>query len=137
MSSDEPLFLDVEDVLEIHATQLEVYGGSAGLRDRGLLESAVAQPQASFGGAFVHDGLFDMAAGYLFHVVRNHPFVDGNKRAGLLAAVVFLDVNGISIAHPSDALYELTMGVAEGRIEKISIAAELERIAKASSSSQK
>ena len=130
MTADEPLFLDAEDVAEIHATQLEVFGGSAGLRDRGLLESAVAQPQASFGGVFVHDGLFEMAAAYLFHIVRNHPFVDGNKRAGLLAAVVFLDVNGISIAHPSDALYVLTMGVAEGRVERASIAAELERIAK-------
>jgi len=71
VSSDEPLFLDVEDVIEIHATQLEVYGGSAGLRDRGLLESAVAQPQTWFGGEFAHDGLFAMAAAYLFHIVRN------------------------------------------------------------------
>ncbi len=113
MSLDEPLFLDVEDVVEIHATQLEAYGGSPGLRDRGLLESAVAQPQASFGGELVHRGLVAMAAAYLFHIVRNHPFVDGNKRAGLLAALVFLDLNGISIDHSSEALYELTMGVAE------------------------
>lgn len=108
----------------------ETYGGSAGLRDRGLLESALAQPQASFGGQLVHDGLFAMAAAYLFHVVSNHPFIDGNKRTGMLAAIVFLDVNGIAIDHPSEDLYELTMGVAEGRIEKSAIAAELERIAK-------
>ncbi|HEY6558302.1 MAG TPA: type II toxin-antitoxin system death-on-curing family toxin [Polyangiaceae bacterium] len=133
MSFDEPLFLDVEDVVELHATQLEVYGGSAGLRDRGLLESAVAQPQASFGGEFTHEGLFAMAAAYLFHIVSNHPFVDGNKRAGLLSAVVFLDVNGISIDHPSEALYELTMSVAESRINKAAVAVELERIAKAKS----
>jgi len=131
VSSAEPLFLDVEDVIELHMTQLEIYGGAAGIRDRGLLESAVAQPQASFGGEFVHDGLYAMAAAYLFHIVSNHPFVDGNKRAGMLSAVVFLDVNGISISHPSDALYELTMGVAEGRIAKLAVAAELERIAKA------
>jgi death on curing protein len=87
VSSNEPEFLDIEDIIEIHATQLEVYGGSAGLRDLGLLESAVAQPQASFGGEFVHGGLFAMAAAYLFHIVSNHPFVDGNKRAGVLAAV--------------------------------------------------
>ena len=130
MSPDEPEFLDVEDVLEIHATQLEVYGGSAGLRDRGLLESAVAQPQASFGGQLAHDGLFAMAAAYLFHIVSNHPFVDGNKRAGLLAAVVFLDLNGINLDRPSEALYELTIGVAEGRIGKPVVAAELERIAR-------
>ena len=96
-----------------------------------MLESAVAQPEASVGGAFAHHGLFAMAAAYLFHIVRNHPFVDGNKRAGMLAAVVFLDVNGIGIEHPSDALYELTMGVAEGRFEKDAITVELERIAKA------
>jgi len=130
VSSDEPLFLDTEDVIELHATQLEIYGGSPGLRDRGLLESAVAQPQTSFAGEFAHDGLFAMAAAYLFHIVSNHAFVDGNKRAGVLSAVVFLDVNGISINHPSEALYELTMGVAEGRIEKPAVAAELERIAK-------
>ena len=130
MSLEDLLFLDVDDVLEIHATQLETYGGSAGLRDRGLLESALAQPQASFGGQLVHDGLFAMAAAYLFHIVSNHPFVDGNKRTGMLAAIVFLDVNGIAIDHPSQDLYELTMGVAEGRIEKSAVAAELERIAK-------
>ena len=129
MNLDEPLFLDVEDAIEIHTTQLEVYGGSAGLRDRGLLESAVAQPQTSFDGEFVHGGLFAMAAAYLFHIVSNHPFVDGNKRAGTLAAVVFLDVNGISINHPSEALYQLTMGVAEGRLQKAAVTVELERIA--------
>lgn len=129
MSADELLFLDVEDILEIHATQLEIYGGGAGLRDRGLLESAVAQPQASFGGEYVHDDLFAMAAAYLFHIVSNHPFVDGNKRAGLLAAVVFLDVNGITIEQPSEPLHELTMGVAEGRLDKPAVAAELARIA--------
>ena len=89
MSANDPLFLDVDDVLEIHAAQLEVYGGGAGLRDRGLLESAVAQPQSSFDGELVHEGLFAMAAAYLFHIVSNHPFVDGNKRTGMLAAIVF------------------------------------------------
>lgn len=131
MSEDEPVFLDTEDVLDLHAAQLEIFGGSPGLRDRGLLDSAVAQPQASFEGVFAHEGLFAMAAAYLFHIVSNHAFVDGNKRAGLLAALVFLDVNGVVIDQPSDALYDLTMGVAEGRIDKTEVAAELERIAKA------
>lgn len=130
MNPDEVLFLDVEDVVELHATQLKVFGGATGLRDRGLLESAVAQPQASFAGDFTHEGLFAMAAAYLFHIVSNHPFVDGNKRAGMLSALVFLEVNGISIDHSSDALYELTMRVAESRIEKASVAAELQRIAR-------
>lgn len=129
MNADEPLFLESADVIQIHATQLAQFGGGSGLRDLGLLESAVAQPQTSFRGEFVHRSLFAMAAAYLFHIVSNHPFVDGNKRAGLLAAVVFLDLNGISIDHPSDALYELTLAVAESRVDKAAIEAELERIA--------
>ena len=70
-----------------------------------------------------------MAAAYLFHIVSNHPFVDGNKRAGMLAAVVFLDLNGIRLDQPTDALYALTMGVAEGRLGKAAVATELKRIA--------
>ena len=123
-------FLTVEVVLALHQRQLERFGGGAGLRDRRLLESAVAQPQVSFGGAYAHFGLFAMSAAYLFHIVSNHPFVDGNKRVGLLTAQVFLHLNGVTLEGDSDAFYELTMGVAEGRIDKASVAAELERIAK-------
>lgn len=132
-SSTDPLFLELDEVLEIHAMQLGRFGGGAGLRDRGLLESAIAQPQASYDGAFVHPGLFEMAAAYLFHIVSNHPFVDGNKRAGLLAALVFLDINGISVEHPSDELFELTMAVAEARMSKAEVAVRLERAARGTS----
>lgn len=125
-----PEFLTVEDVLEIHEMQLDRYGGGSGLRDHGLLESAVAQPKATFGGEFVHDGLFSMAAAYLFHIVSNHPFVDGNKRAGLLAALVFLDLNGITIEQGSETLYDLTMAVAAGRAKKEEIATTLARLAR-------
>ena len=117
-------------MLALHSAQLQIFGGSDGLRDRGLLESAVGQAQSSFGGQFVHEGLIAMAAAYLFHVVSNHPFVDGNKRAGLLSALVFLDLNGITLGRPAQALYALTMCVAEGRVEKPAIAAELTRIAR-------
>jgi death-on-curing protein len=129
VSDEAPDFLDLEDVLELHALQLARYGGGAGVRDRGLLESAVAQPQTTFDGAFVHDELFAMGAAYLFHIVQNHPFVDGNKRTGLLAALVFLELNGISIAHGSPALYDLTLGVAEGRVTKVGATEALRRIA--------
>jgi death-on-curing protein len=88
-------------VLELHRLSLEAYGGLEGVRDMGMLESAIGQPQTSFGGAYAHDGLFEMAGAYLFHVARNHPFVDGNKRTALLAAVVFLDINGITIERES------------------------------------
>ncbi len=133
MTASEPLnpeFLTVEQVLMLHQRQLDRFGGGAGLRDPGLLESAVAQPQASFGGALAHDGLFAMTGAYLFHIVSNHPFVDGNKRVGLLAAVTFLHINGIRLLHGSEALYALTIGVAEGRIDKAAVTAELERIAR-------
>jgi death-on-curing protein len=96
-------FLTVEVMLALHQRQLERFGGGAGVRDRGLPESAVAQPQASFGGSYVHAGLFDMAAAYLFHIVSNHPFVDGNKRTGLLATQVFLSLNGCALKHGSEA----------------------------------
>ncbi len=122
-------FLSVEVVIALHQRQLARFGGGAGLRDRGLLASAVAQPQASFGGAYVHDGLFAMAGAYLFHIVSNHPFVDGNKRTGLLAAQVFLALNGVTVEHDAEAFYALTMGVAEGRIGKAAVAVELARIA--------
>jgi death-on-curing protein len=129
VNDEAPDFLDLEDALELHALQLARYGGADGVRDRGLLESALAQPQATFDGALVHDSLFAMAAAYLFHIVQNHPFVDGNKRTGLLAALVFLDLNGISIAHGSQGLYVLTLGVAEGRIGKTEAAETLRRLA--------
>ena len=124
-----PEFLTVEDVIEIHALQLERFGGAAGVRDQGLLESAVAQPQMTFGGEFVHADLFAMAAAYFFHLVRNHAFVDGNKRVGLLAALVFLDINGIPVEHDSETLYQLTMAVAEGRADKEDVARVLRRVA--------
>lgn len=124
-----PQFLTVEDVLELHAVQLERYGGAAGLRDRALLESAVAQPMATWGGQFLHPDLWSMAAAYLFHLVSNHPFVDGNKRTGLLSALVFLDLNGQSIDQASPRLYDLTVAVAEGRLDKEAAAAMLQEIA--------
>jgi len=83
-------FLELPDVLMVHADQIQRYGGETGVRDLGLLESAVAQPRAAFGGEYLHQDLFGMAAAYLFHIVCNHPFVDGNKRVGLVAARPFL-----------------------------------------------
>lgn len=129
MTTEIPEFLDIEDVVELHALQLARYGSTDGVHDRGLLDSALAQPQATLEGEFVHPDLFAMAAAYLFHVVQNHPFVDGNKRTGLLAALVFLDLNGISITHGSPGLYDLTLGVAEGRLTKAGVAETLRQIA--------
>jgi death-on-curing protein len=120
-----PDVLSVGDVLELHADQIRRYGGGGGVRDLGLLESAVAQAQASFGGQFLHHDLFEMAGAYLFHLVQNHPFLDGNKRTGLAAALVFLDFNNIEIDAPKGSLYALTVGVATGTVDKAQAAAFL------------
>ena len=116
-------FLGVEDILTLHADQVELYGGEQGVRDLGLLESAAAQPRASFGGEFLHADIFEMAAAYHFHIVQNHPFLDGNKRTGLVTALVFLDLNNIEIEVPKGSLYDLTIAVATGQADKKEIAA--------------
>lgn len=132
MTDLSPEFLETDEVLEIHRTQLAEFGGAEGIRDPGLLESALAQPRATFEGRFLHDDLFSQAAAYLFHISGNHPFVDGNKRTALLAALVFLDLNGIVIDTGSSELYDLAMGVAEGRIGKTDAGAVLRRLAQGS-----
>ena len=117
-----PEFLTLEDVLELHAGQIRRYGGSEGLRSSDLLQSAIAQPEATFGGQFLHVDIFQMAAAYLFHLVQNHPFIDGNKRIGLEAALVFLELNRHSIEAEDEQLVELVLGVAQGQIVKNEIA---------------
>ncbi len=98
----EPTFLTIEDVAAIHLDQIDLYGGCAGVRDHGGLESALAQPQATCSGQFLHADLCSMAAAYLSHLVQNHPFIDGNKRAGTVAALVFLDINDIQVNAEQD-----------------------------------
>ncbi|MBK9304791.1 MAG: type II toxin-antitoxin system death-on-curing family toxin [bacterium] len=102
----------------IHRRLIEGFGGEPGLRDRGLLESAVAMPQAAFGGVDLHVGLSEKAAAYFFHLCANHPFVDGNKRVALAAAEVFLLINGSELAAGDLEVEELTMGAAAGRFGK-------------------
>jgi death-on-curing protein len=122
-----PRFLELESILALHAEQLAMFGGADGLRDLGALESAIAQPSATFDGQYLHEDLHAMAAAYLFHVVQNHPFVDGNKRVGFIAAMTFLEANGVN-TEPLPELYELTMGVASGKVSKAQIAAALRRL---------
>ena len=117
-----PIFLGLEEVLQIHADQIERYGGATGIRDLALLESANAAPQAGLGDQYLHSNLFEMAAAYLFHIVQNHPFVDGNKRAGAATALVFLKLNGITIHVTNAALVKTVLGVAQGKIGKVAIA---------------
>ena len=119
---DNPRFLEFDHVVRIHLSVIERYGGSHGVRDTGLLQSAIAMPRASFGDQRLHGDLFEMAAAYLYHIVRNHPFIDGNKRTGAASAIVFLAMNDIEIEADEDGLVELTLGVASGRIDKPEIA---------------
>jgi len=115
-------FLDLDDLLETHAQQIANYGGSDGLRDMNLLASALAQPEASFGGSYLHADLYEMAAAYLFHIVSNHPFIDGNKRVGLEAALIFLEINGVELIADDQELVDITLATATSQISKDAIA---------------
>ena len=115
-------FLTLDDVLETHAFQIETYGGSAGVRDLGLLESALAQPESGFGDQYLHVDIFEMASAYLYHIVMNHPFIDGNKRVGLEAALIFLEINDVAIEATDEELVELVLGTTSGKMHKKEIA---------------
>ncbi len=115
-------FLSMGEALLILQDQIRRYGGRYGVRDPELLSSALAMPQSSFAGKLLHADLFDQAAAYAFHICQNHPFVDGNKRTALVAALVFLDLNGIQLSDPDDKLYRLMLQVANGKRSKLPIA---------------
>jgi death-on-curing protein len=117
-----PLFLGLDEIIEIHREMIERYGGRAGIRDMGLLESAVAMPRAGVGDQYLHSDLFEMAAAYLFHIVQNHPFVDGNKRTGAMTAFIFLKLNTFALHARESELERVVRRVAGGRMEKAAIA---------------
>jgi death-on-curing protein len=119
---DDPVFLSLEEVLEIQAQMLATHGGQAGIRDRSLLASAVGMPIQTFGGDFVHAGLFEMAAAYAFHIAEGQPFVDGNKRTGLATALTFLRINGVSIVDPAGRLYTAMIALATHEMDKSGLA---------------
>ena len=110
----DPVFLTLDEVLEMHAEQIERYGGAHGLRDPAGLESALAVPQATFGGEWLHPTIPAMAAAYLFHLCQNHAFLDGNKRIGANTALVFLYLNDWELNFPESELVNLVLGVASG-----------------------
>lgn len=118
-----PCFLTLTEVLDLHAEQIALYGGESGIRDPALLESALAMPQAGIDGDYLHEDLFSMAAAYLFHLVMNHPFVDGNKRVGLAAAYVFLGLNGFVLDCDPGTVADMVLAVASGEKGKEEIAA--------------
>jgi death-on-curing protein len=115
-------FLTLEQVLALHADQIQRYGGGLGVRDLGRLQSALAMPRASFGGQYLHPTLHEMAAASLFHLVQNHPFLDGNERIGLAATIAFLGLNDTWLEADPTGLLETVMKVAQGEIGKPEIA---------------
>ena len=114
----EPVFLTLAEIIEIHDYQIDVFGGSDGLRSQEMLESAIGIPSSTFGGAYLHPTVPDMAAAYLFHLVENHPFVDGNKRVGTMSALVFLDLNEYDFNATDSELTEVVLQVAGGKMPK-------------------
>lgn len=110
------IYLTIEDLLEIHKSVVENTGGAEGIRSIPLLDSAVARPQATFGGVDLYPTLSEKAAALLHSVISNHPFVDGNKRTGFTAMDVFLRLNGFQLTTGEDEKYDFVISVATGTI---------------------
>lgn len=118
----EPVFLSLDDILQIQADTIANEGGSPGIRDIALIDSAVAAPRASFGGEYLHSSLAEMTAALMFALISNHGFVDGNKRVGTLSALVFRQVNGLEIFPPAPELEAVAMACAQGTMTRESLA---------------
>lgn len=115
-------FIPPEIVPMIHADLLQRYGGRPGIRDANLLDSALAQPKITIGGKFVHETLFDKGAAYGFHVCKNHPFVDGNKRVAFVLMDLFLQKNGWEIVAREEDAYSTMVDLANGKLTKNQLA---------------
>jgi death-on-curing protein len=122
-----PDFFSVAEILDFHMEQIDLYGGNHGVRDMGLLESAAAMPMSGFGDSYFHAFPFEMAAAYLFHIVQDHPFTDGNKRTGLATCLYFLELHGTEIEADPGELECFVRSVATGQALKPEIAEFLEK----------
>lgn len=127
----DPRFLTLAEVIEVHADQIKRYGGQAGLRDLGLLQSALAQPEASFAGEWLHHDVYEMAVAYAYHICQNHPFIDGNKRTALACALVFLELNGVDVIDPRGRLKDAMIRIASGVMGKAELSTFLKRLPQA------
>lgn len=120
--------LSVEIVREIHAEAIEQFGGLDGVRDENLLASAVLTPQSSFGGKSPYRDIIEIAAAYLFYLCCNHPFLDGNKRTAMMAAIVFLRLNGFEPSADKPPWEKLMLSVASGEIDREEVTAQLRKL---------
>lgn len=114
-------YLTIEEIILLHDRQVRVHGGLEGIRDLGLLASAIDMPRTTFDGKELHKSLFDKAAAYLFHIIKNHPFNDGNKRTGAFTAILFLRMNGIKLDLDLAQYENLVILTAKGHASKTQI----------------
>ncbi len=121
----EPVWLTREDCLAIHEMMLAQHGGLAGVREEGLLESAISKPQHLF--SYSSPSLPEMAAGYAAGIVLNHPFVDGNKRTGFMVAATFLELNGMEFSATEESVVQMTLALASGRLKQAAYAEWLDK----------
>lgn len=110
-------YFNLEHILLVHDDMVERYGGSHGLRDLSLLESALMRPQTTFGGQDLYETIFDKAAVLMHSLIANHPFVDGNKRTGTACMLIFLEMNEYSLKVSQKSLVKIAVGVATGDID--------------------
>ncbi|MEH2330294.1 type II toxin-antitoxin system death-on-curing family toxin [Nostoc sp.] len=119
-------FFTISQVLDIHQRQIQRFGGTSGVRDEGLLDSALAQPQATFGGELLHPTIHQQAAAYLYHLTMNHPFIDGNKRTAFAVMDTFITLNGYTLNLSQEQAYNLVIQVVQKEISKEELSAFLE-----------
>ncbi|BBD65104.1 death-on-curing family protein [Nostoc commune NIES-4072] len=121
-----PKFLTISQVLDIHQRQIQRFGGTSGVRDEGLLDSALAQPQVTFGGELLHPTIHEQAAAYLYHLAMNHPFIDGNKRTAFAVMLTFLNLNCYTFNLSQEQAYNLVIQVVQNEISKEELSAFIE-----------
>ena len=109
-------FFSIEQVIKIHVIQLEMFGGLHGVRDIGLLDSAINMPKATFDGNRFYKSDVEIAAAYIFFIIKNHPFLDGNKRTGLAAGLIFLKMSDYKVNLTQDQAFDIGIGVADSSL---------------------
>ena len=124
------IHLSIDIVREIHAEAIKQFGGLNGVRDENLLASAVLTPQSSFGGKSPYADIVEVAAAYLFYICKNHPFLDGNKRTAMVAAIMFLRLNGMEPLPDSDEWEKLMLNVAASKIDRATTTQRLRKLLK-------
>jgi death-on-curing protein len=124
---EEPLWMDAADAVIAHDLELAAHGGPTGVRDQGLLESALARPRNIWAYADSHSSLFRLAAAYAFGISSNHPFTDGNKRSALVVSFAFIDVNGFEVTASQEDAFLTILGLAAGEVSEDQLTAWFER----------